>query len=80
MSLLGIDMGSGSCKAVVFAAEGTILAQSAREYATVSPRPGWAEMDPEVFWEALVDVTREVAARVPSDPVEALASAATARR
>ena len=73
MSLLGIDLGSGSCKGVVFSADGAILAQAAREYTPLCPRPGWAEMPAETFWEALVAVTREVATQVPRDPIEALA-------
>ena len=32
MSLLGIDIGSGSIKAVAFAADGRILAQAAKPY------------------------------------------------
>ena len=65
MSLFGIDVGSGSCKGVVFAADGAILAQAARAYAPHCPRPAWAEMPAETFWEAFVAVTREVAALVP---------------
>lgn len=73
MSLLGIDMGSGSCKGVVFAHDGTMLAQAARAYAPTCPRPGWAEMAAEIFWESMIAVTREVSARVAHDPIEALA-------
>lgn len=73
MSLLGIDMGSGSCKAVVFSHDGVILAQASREYTPDCPRAGWAEMNAEIFWEALVNVTREVAVLTTNDPIVALA-------
>jgi xylulokinase len=73
MSVLGIDLGSGSCKGVVFAHDGTLLAQAARAYAPSCPRPGWAEMAADTFWDSLVAVTREVAAQVAHDPIDALA-------
>lgn len=72
MSLLGIDLGSGSCKGVVFDYGGKILAQASEEYSIYSPAPGMAEINPEVFWEAVVKVTRRLSAMVDSDPVEAL--------
>lgn len=72
MSLLGIDIGSGSCKGVVFDHSGRILAASSREYATYSPAHNTAELDAEVFWESVVKVVRQVSAMVENDPVEAL--------
>src|SRR5215470_9341075 len=72
MSLLSIDMGSSSCKAVAFAIDGRMLAQASRSYSPDIPRPSWAEMSPEVFWESFSGVTREIAEHVSHDPVEAL--------
>jgi len=72
MSLLSIDMGSSSCKAVAFAIDGRMLAEASRSYSPDIPRPSWAEMSPEVFWESFSGVTREIAEHVSDDPVEAL--------
>lgn len=72
MSLLGIDLGSGSCKGVVFNYYGMIIAQASEEYSVYSPAPGMAEMDAEIFWEAVVKVTRRLSAVVERDPIEAL--------
>jgi xylulokinase len=72
LSLLGIDIGSGSCKGVVFDYEGNILASSSQEYSTYSPAPGMVEIDAEVFWDAVVKVTRQVSGMAPNNPVEAL--------
>ncbi len=74
MSLLGMDIGSGSCKGVVFAEDGTILGQASRGYRMTTPAPGRAEMDPEVLWTAFAGVVRDIAAR-PGQPISALAIA-----
>ena len=73
MSLLGIDMGSSACKALVFSDAGHVLAQATCSYLFYSSHPTWAELPAEEFWRALVKVCREVAAQVEGDPVEALA-------
>jgi xylulokinase len=65
-ALLGLDVGTSGCKAVVFDADGTVLASASREYAVDMPRPGWAEQDIERVWvlaqEAMGEAVR--AARV----------------
>src|SRR5271166_760312 len=71
MSLLAIDIGSSRCKAVVFAATGEILAQSASAYAPEFPAPSQAEINPERFWQAVCHCSQAVSQRL-SDPVRAL--------
>ena len=73
MSLLAIDMGSSSCKAVAFAIDGQILAERSYSYSPEIPQPSWAEMPALAFWHALCTVTRGIANAVPGDPVEVLA-------
>jgi xylulokinase len=59
--LLGYDAGSSSIKAALLDVEtGKVVAAAAspeRELAIVSPQPGWAEQDPEVWWEHLKRAT-----------------------
>jgi xylulokinase len=71
MSLLAIDIGSSSCKAVVFAVTGKILAQHACAYTPEFPAPSHAEMNAERFWEAVCRCSHAVAKNL-SDPVRAL--------
>jgi len=73
VSLLAVDMGSSSSKAVAFAEDGTALAHATQSYSSHSPQPSWSEMPPETFWRALVAVVQSVAARVTKEPIEALA-------
>jgi len=72
MSLLAVDMGSSSCKAVALSTEGRILAERSNSYAPDIPKPSWAEMPAEKFWNALQSVTRAIADGAFEDPIEAL--------
>ena len=72
MSLLGIDIGTSGCKAAAFAADGRRLVSACREYATIFPRPGRAELDSCEVWRKVCEVIVEVAAGTASDPITAL--------
>lgn len=61
-TLLGIDLGTSSVKVVLVDAEFTVLAQATAEYPVDRPHPGWAETDPQRWWDAVVAATREVLA------------------
>jgi len=55
--ILSIDNGTQSLKALVFDLQGNL---AARQQVVFDPyfsdQPGWAEQDPEVFWQALQTV------------------------
>jgi len=71
MSLLAVDIGSSACKAVAFAADGEILAQHSCGYTPEFPRPSFAEMNPETFWDAVCSSSREATRNLTSS-VQAL--------
>jgi len=74
MSLLGIDVGTTGCKAIVFALDGKILGQGYREYAHTYPQPGWVEMDSDEVWAATKEAIAQAVSRAGArDPVKALA-------
>lgn len=50
-ALIGLDIGTTGCKAVLFDADGSLLASASREYPVELPRPSWAEQDIEAVWE-----------------------------
>ena len=61
--LLGVDIGTGSSKAVLTTADGHILATATRPHphSVSMPRPGWAEVDADrVWWQDLVSLCREL--------------------
>ena len=57
--LLGVDIGTSACKAATFDGEGRVVAQAAGAYDVSCPHPGWAEQDPEQWWEAVCRAIRE---------------------
>ncbi|MGE5205278.1 MAG: FGGY-family carbohydrate kinase [Chlamydiota bacterium] len=78
MSLLAVDVGSSRCKAVLLSTTGKILAQSARQYAPQFPQPGFAEVNPLVFWEALCATAQSAAEGAQQDAVQGLCIASHA--
>jgi xylulokinase len=69
--LLGIDLGTGSVKALLFNADGTVVAEASHPYPVQSPKPGWAETDPEAWWSSVIQVVNQVTANS-SHAVEAI--------
>ncbi len=49
---LGIDVGTSSVKAVLISAAGKLAGSAAAEVSMQTPRPGWAEQDPEDWYRA----------------------------
>lgn len=62
--LVGLDIGSTNIKAVVFEADGRIVARAAQKTPTHFPRPGWAFYDPTELWETTAAVLRAATAQV----------------
>ncbi len=58
--LLGLDLGTGSLKAVLLGKNGEILAQTTRAYTVHSLYPGWAESNPNDWWTAAKEATLEL--------------------
>lgn len=58
--LLGIDIGTSSTKAVLLTQKGTYVDHAAQNYSIETPHPGWAEQQPETWWDAVVSCTQQV--------------------
>jgi xylulokinase len=67
--LLGLDVGTGGARAVAVDESGEVVAEASSEYPLTSPRPGWAEQDPEDWWEGAKEALGEVAAGVEGEVV-----------
>src|SRR5205085_2097492 len=48
--LAGLDVGTSSVKGLLVAADGEIVARAEAVHGLSTPRPGWAEQDPEDWW------------------------------
>ena len=58
--LLGIDVGTSGTKTALFDTKGTVIASSTFEYPMSQPQNGWAEQNPEDWWQASVDGIKSV--------------------
>ena len=70
MTILAIDQGTTSTRAILYDADRTVLGQAQEELLQIYPHPGWVEHDPEEIWQATVSVCRdaiEAGGKVPSD-------------
>lgn len=56
--LLGLDLGTGSVKALLIGEDGGVRGEGAAPCGVSSPHPGWAESDPEEWWEAVSPAVR----------------------
>lgn len=59
-TLLGVDFGTGGAKATLIDDQGKVLAYAFREYTILHPRPGWSEVDADVYWKVFCEVVGEV--------------------
>lgn len=59
MDLLGLDIGTTGCKAILFSSSGRLLAKAAREYPVSIPHPRWAEQDIENVWQLAQEAIRD---------------------
>ena len=58
---LGIDIGTSSTKAVCFDTNGHAVASASKDYELYVPKPGYAEEDPEDWFDAVCTVIRTLA-------------------
>ncbi|QOI99848.1 MAG: xylulokinase [Phycisphaeraceae bacterium] len=72
--LLGIDCGTSSTKAILIDGRGSIVGSGSSSTPVESPRPGWTQQDPVLWWEAAREaVARALAgAGVPGSAVRAV--------
>ena len=58
--LLGIDLGTSSCKVCAVDASGRHLGAQSAGYPTLTPQAGWAEQDPQAWVPAAIEATRRL--------------------
>lgn len=72
MRLIGLDVGTTGCKAIVFEPEGKILGYAFHEYDVICQEPGMAEQDAERVWSLTRGVLQEAMARSGVRDIKAL--------
>jgi xylulokinase len=66
--LMGIDIGTQSTRAALLDLDGRLVASASTAQELHTPRPGWAEQDPQIWWEATVNNVRAVIERAGIEP------------
>jgi len=70
--LLGIDAGTTSVKSGLFSVDGQCLGVARQEYQLSTPRANWAELDPEIYWQACLSTTQKVLQQVEEKNISAV--------
>jgi xylulokinase len=52
---IGFDNGTMGTKIAIYSLDGTLISEAYRENEIKYPKPGWAEMDPDQFYNAVTD-------------------------
>jgi xylulokinase len=63
--VIGLDIGTTGAKAIALDPDGNVAASATEEYPLSTPQPGWAEQDPELWWQA----AQRCLTRLPEGPV-----------
>ena len=59
---LGIDIGTSGAKVLLIDEQGAAVGSRGAEYPLLTPRPLWAEQNPEDWWEGAITATRSLLA------------------
>ena len=58
--LLGIDIGTSSCKVAVFNRGGSVIDSAGSSYPVHYPHAGWAEQDPDDWWQGVCSALKKI--------------------
>ena len=65
-NILAIDIGTSATKGVIFDPQGRVLFSVRCPYTILTPRPDWAEQDPDVVLQAVLETMREICREKPA--------------
>lgn len=79
-TIIAIDQGTTSSRAILFDENGNLLAQKSSEFKQIFPKDGWVEHNPEDIWSTSLDVTKAVLAEAAQQSVIPIAIGITNQR
>ncbi len=68
-NIIGVDIGTGSVKAVTINYSGKVVASSQIHYSGLPMPPGFSEQDPEIIWQAFLNCLKKVIKSLKQAPV-----------
>ena len=66
-TILALDQGTTSSRAILFDHNGNAVQKSQRAFRQIYPKPGWVEHDPVDIWQSQFETAREVIAEFQGD-------------
>lgn len=60
---MGVDFGTGGCKATIIDTDGAVHASAFEEYPSIHSHPGWSEQDPALWIRAFENTVRSCLAK-----------------
>lgn len=75
--ILAVDQGTSGTKAVVFDAEGTVVAKATEPLTSLFPRPGFVEQDPVAIYDNVLAAVRACLTEFQDGPAAELGAIAT---
>lgn len=67
--ILGIDVGTGSVKAVAVTLNGDVSGESQQHYSFSSPKPGYHEQNPKLIYNAFIAVIQDITGKTGAQPL-----------
>ena len=72
MYYIGLDVGTSSVKALLVSQNGEVVRSATPEYPFQTPKPMWAETDPDVWWDATQQAIRTLLEEVNPEEIAAV--------
>jgi gluconokinase len=66
--VIGIDLGTGSAKAIAMNPSGEVIDVAQVAYPTLQPHPGYQEQAPELIWQAFIKCISRITTRLAAPP------------
>src|SRR5687767_4211898 len=66
--ILGIDIGTGSVKAVAVNPKGKVISSLQSFYETIQPHPGYSEQDPEIIFSHFIQIINQSVDKIGTAP------------
>jgi len=67
---IGVDIGTTSVKVGIFDNRGLCLGDAGSDYTLQTPAINYVELDAEIYWQAVCDITREALSKIPRSDIE----------
>lgn len=65
---VGIDIGTTGARALIVDENGNVVGSATSDYPMYTPRPLWAEQDPEDWWQAVIQAMRSALGQAQINP------------